>query len=241
MRSGLRVLCPNEPDPTSANLCALAIMTKAPRAGHVKTRLTPPLSADEAAALNISFLRDLARSIGQAGDGARGIGCYTPVGAEEVHDDILPDSFQLIAQRDGDFGQRLMGAVEDLLSVGFAAVCLINSDSPTAPSSVFAEAARVLAAPNDKLVLGPSEDGGYYLIGMKTSVPVSSKKSIGVPLRSWRKPGRAPPRFGLQVHLLPPCYDIDDRRMLWRLCQDLFGPNDSENREMAPATRRLPA
>ncbi len=237
MRSGLRVLRPNESDPTSANRCALAIMTKAPRAGHVKTRLAPPLSPEEAATLNISFLRDLARSIDQAGAGARGIGCYTPVGAEEAYDDILPDHFQLIAQRDGDFGHRLVGAIEDLFSVGFGAVCLINSDSPTAPSSVFAEAVRILASPNDKLVLGPSEDGGYYLIGMKTLHP---RLFEGIDWSTDQVLAQTRARateIGLEVHLLPPCYDVDDRIMLQRLCEDLFGPNESENIEIAPATR----
>ncbi|MDQ3546874.1 MAG: glycosyltransferase, partial [Verrucomicrobiota bacterium] len=126
MRNGPQVLSPNESDPTSANLCALAIMTKAPRAGEVKTRLTPPLRAEEAAALNICFLRDLSASIDKVGAGSRGIGCYTPVGAEEAYRDILPARFQLIAQRETTFGARLAGAVEDILSVGFSSVCLIN-------------------------------------------------------------------------------------------------------------------
>ncbi|HEY3663193.1 MAG TPA: TIGR04282 family arsenosugar biosynthesis glycosyltransferase [Chthoniobacterales bacterium] len=237
MKSRLRVLRPNDPDPTSANLCALALMTKAPRAGHVKTRLMPPLSAEEAAALNISFLRDLARSIDQAETGARGIGCYTPVGAEEVYDDILPDHFQLIAQRDSDLGQRLAGAIEDLLSVGFSAVCLINSDSPTAPAAVFAEAVQVLSQPNERLVLGPSDDGGYYLIGMRK---LYSRLFEGVDWSTGRVLAQTQERaaeIGLEVHLLPSCYDVDDRNTLAKLCRELIGPNESQDSHLAPATR----
>ena len=122
-------------------------MTKAPRAGQVKTRLTPPLSTEEAAALNICFLRDISAAIGRVGGNARGIGCFTPVGTEETYRDIFPAEFQLLAQRDGDLSQRLVGATEDLFAVGFTSVCLINSDSPTAPTSVFAEAARLLSSP----------------------------------------------------------------------------------------------
>ena len=58
-------------------------MTKAPRAGQVKTRLTPPLTAEEAAALNVCFLRDISATIAKVGDGVRGIGCFTPATAAE--------------------------------------------------------------------------------------------------------------------------------------------------------------
>ncbi len=232
-----KVLSPNESDPTSANLCALAIMTKAPRAGQVKTRLTPPLRAEEAAALNICFLRDISASIDKAGDGARGIGCYTPVGSEAVYRDVLPARFQLIAQRETTFGARLAGAVEDLLSVGFSAVCLINSDSPTAPSAVFAEAARILAAPNDQLVLGPSDDGGYYLIGMRKLYPGLFEGIDWSTDRVLAQTRERAAEIGLEVHLLPACYDVDDQKTLRRLCQELLGPNDATENEIAPATR----
>ena len=67
------------------------------------------------------------------------------------------------------FGERLTLAAEDLFSVGFAAVCLIDSDSPTVPQHAYADAVRLLAQPGDRMVLGPSDDGGYYLIGLKTA------------------------------------------------------------------------
>src|SRR3954452_2246302 len=84
-----------------SDLCALGIMTKAPEAGKVKTRLTPPLTAQEAAGLNMCFLRDLGRSISVASteSPALGIGIYTPVGAEEFYGDVLPKGFFLIPQR----------------------------------------------------------------------------------------------------------------------------------------------
>ncbi len=146
-------------------------MTKAPHAGQVKTRLTPPLTAEEAAALNICFLRDIAAAITRVGGNSRGIGCFTPVGAEETYRDIFPIEFHLLAQRGGDLSQRLVGAIEDLIALGFTSVCLINSDSPTAPATVFAEAARVLSSANEAVVIGPSDDGGYYLLGIKKPHP----------------------------------------------------------------------
>src|SRR5207248_8800244 len=84
-----------------------------------------------------------------------------------VYDEILAQRFLLIAQRGEEFGQRLSYAVNDLLLAGFGSVCLINSDSPTVPAATFAEAATELSKPGDRIVLGPSDDGGYYLIGLK--------------------------------------------------------------------------
>jgi uncharacterized protein len=234
-----RVIYPDEHDPGATNLCALAIMTKAPRAGQVKTRLIPPPTAAEAAQLNSCFLRDISAAIDQAGELARGIGCYTPIGAEEAYRESLPAEFQLIAQRDGDFGQRLAGAIEDLLLVGFDSVCLINSDSPTAPASVFTEAVRILSSPNEQLVLGPSEDGGYYLIGMKNlhsrlfeEIDWSTERVLAQTLE---RAGE----IGIAVRLLPVCYDVDDRTALSRLCDELLGPNESRDPESAPATREF--
>src|SRR6184192_1099457 len=152
MRAKHRILAPNKYEPTAPGLCALAIMTKVPRAGQVKTRLTPPLTAEEAAMLNICFLRDIAAAIEKVGAGARGIGCYTPLGAESAYGEILPPDFQLIPQRGENFGARLIFATEDLLNTGFGSVCLINSDSPTLPTYIFAEAVKVLAAPGDVVV-----------------------------------------------------------------------------------------
>ena len=130
-------------------------MTKAPQVGKVKTRLTPPLTAVEAAELNICFLRDSAAAIVRAGAGAKGIGCYTPVDAEAAYQGIFPSDFQLIAQRGSDLSERLIFAVQDLLAVGFSSVCLIGSDSPTIPASTFAEAVKVLSRPERLRGVGP--------------------------------------------------------------------------------------
>src|SRR6476646_9584651 len=136
-----RVLDPSAPSSFGGNLCALAVMTKAPRAGQVKTRLVPPLSPEEAAQLNICFLRDTATAIATAAPAtARGIGVYTPIGAEAAYVDILPADFALLPQRGNAFGERLAFAAEDLFQCGFGSVCLIDSDSPTVSADVYAEA-----------------------------------------------------------------------------------------------------
>src|SRR5438270_9027487 len=168
-----RVVDPAARDRIKKNLCMLALSAKAPLAGRVNTRLVPPLSPEEAAQLNICFLRDTAAAIAKAcGTSARGVGVYTPLGAEAVYIDILPGDFELLPQRGDGFGERLALATEDLFQCGFASVCLIDSDSPTVAADVHAEAVEMLSKPGDRVVLGPSDDGGYYLIGMKHNRPV---------------------------------------------------------------------
>src|ERR1051325_7942702 len=172
-----RVLNPNLPDSDGGGMCALAVMTKAPIAGRVKTRLVPPLTAEEAAELNKCFLRDTAATISNVccsgGLGSpnavkqrielgahttslqcRGIAVYTPMGSESAYIDILPASFNLMPQRGDKFGERLYLAVEDLFKCGFDSVCLVDSDSPTVPPENFAEAVKVLSTTEDRVVLG---------------------------------------------------------------------------------------
>src|SRR6476620_5130312 len=104
-----RVLNPTLSAQVHRGLCALTVMTKAPQAGQVKTRLVPPLMPDDAAELNNCFLRDTAAAISSvsANNEACGIPASTPLGAEAAYADILPAAFNLLPQRGVSFGQRL--------------------------------------------------------------------------------------------------------------------------------------
>jgi uncharacterized protein len=213
-------------------------MTKAPRAGRVKTRLVPPLTNAEAAQLNCSFLRDTAAAIcAAARGGARCIGVYTPVGIEHTYGDILPLNFDLIPQRGEAFGERLYFAAEDLFNCGFESVCLIDSDSPTIPAKSFSQAVELLQGPGDRVVLGPSYDGGYYLIGLKKlhreffeRIEWSTEHVLDQTLRRALE-------IGVEVQMLPRGYDVDDRTALQRLCNELFGENSILGYGIAPHTR----
>src|SRR5207245_11800033 len=100
MQPGHRVLDPAAPASLGKNLCALAVMTKAPRAGKVKTRLVPPLSAEEAAQLNVCFLRDTAAAIVKAcWTSARAVAAYTPIAADAGYIDLLPRQFEPLPHR----------------------------------------------------------------------------------------------------------------------------------------------
>jgi rSAM/selenodomain-associated transferase 1 len=223
-------------------LCALAVMTKAPQAGRVKTRLTPPLSPEEAAALNVCFLCDTAAAIAQTADGerAQGIGVYTPVGAEAAYADVLPTDFALVPQRGEAFGERLAAATGDLLRLGFASLCLIDSDSPTVPPHTFARATEYLSDKQDSVVLGPSDDGGYYLIGLKKLHRPLFERIDWSTDRVLEQTIAAAGAIGLPVHLLPTWYDVDDRATLTRLCNEFFRDDGrSSDGFEAPATRRF--
>jgi hypothetical protein len=198
-------------------------MAKAPRAGKVKTRLQPPLSAEEAAALNVRFLRDTAENIAEVADesGAQGIICYTPVGDEEAFDDLLPDGFALIAQRGDGFGERLLCAAEDLLSCGFGAVCLIDSDSPTLPGVALREAVRELGRRGERVVIGPSEDGGYYLIGLKRAEPKVFERITWSTESVYAQTVERVREAGLELVELPKWYDVDDAATLAVLEREL--------------------
>src|SRR5947209_6603431 len=117
-------------DPISSSsprdaLCALALMAKVPFAGPVKTRLTPPLSPEEAATLSTCFLRDMITNVfGMKGDGTEGIVLYTPADAGAFLHNLLPDGFKLVVQRGQTLGERLINAATDLLKNGFESVCL---------------------------------------------------------------------------------------------------------------------
>ena len=220
-----RVLDPALETQVPPDLCALAVMTKAPRAGKVKTRLTPPLTPDEAAALNICFLRDTTAAISTtASEGhARGIGVYTPVGEEAAYEGVLPAHFELVPQRGNSFGERLISATEDLLRIGFASVCLIDSDSPTVPQQAYLQATRLLSQPGDRVVLGPSDDGGYYLIGLKKLHRRLFEEIDWSTERVFQQTLERASEIGVAVELLPLGYDVDDRATLRRLCGELLG------------------
>lgn len=218
------ILRPGARDAELVGVCALAVMAKAPRAGKVKTRLQPPLSAEEAAALNVRFLRDTAENIAAVASegGAQGLICYTPVGDEEAFDDLLPDGFALITQRGDGFGERLLSAAEDILNCGFGAVCLIDSDSPTLPSVALREAVRELKRPGERVVIGPSEDGGYYLIGLKSAEPKVFEGIAWSTERVYAQTVERVREAGIELVELPKWYDVDDAATLAVLERELI-------------------
>ncbi len=203
--------------------CGIAVMAKSSVPGLTKTRLVPPLTYDEAAAFNTAFLRDVAANIGAAAQAAdiTGYMAFGPPGSENFFKDNLGPEIGLIEVWLPDFGDCLFTAIDRMLAWHGAAVVL-NSDSPTLPTAILVETARVLAQPGDRAVIGPSTDGGYYLLGIK-------KRHRGLfEGISWstehvaRQTLRRAEELGIGVHVLPPWYDVDDRDSLKLLRAELF-------------------
>ena len=213
-------------------------MAKAPLAGEVKTRLVPPLTPTEAAALNVCFLQDMAANVGDVADAHRasGLVVYTPVGAEAAFDGVLPEGFKLLAQRGESLGDRLCNATDDLLKQGYSSICLINSDSPTLPRSVLDRAIELLAHDGDRVVLGAADDGGYYLIGLKRAHRSLFDRIAWSTAEVLAHTIERAEEIGVPVELLPRWYDVDDTTTLNRLCEELFEQRQ-DGAYLAPHTR----
>ena len=218
-----------------AEYCAIAVMAKAPRIGAAKTRLVPPLSAAEAAGLSACFIRDATENIAAAAQQAaiESYIAYSPPGAAAEFPPLLAEGTRLLQSRRVGLGASLYDATEDLLAAGYGSACLVNSDSPTLPTSLLVDAARALSLPGDRIVLGPAEDGGYYLIGLKQPhVRLFDDIAWSTPLVLAQTVERAR-EIGLEPLVLPLWYDVDDVESLQRLIAELLGEADKSDRGTA--------
>jgi rSAM/selenodomain-associated transferase 1 len=186
----------------------LIIFAKEPRPGQVKTRLSPPLSPEEAAQLYHSFLQDILEEMAR-GPEVRLAVAFSPPEAQVFFHGLAPPGTYLFPQEGADLGERMARAFARGFAAGFGPVLLRGGDVPDLPAAMVSEATGVLAAGQDRVVLGPCPDGGYYLIGLSQPQPLlfqgpawSSRTVLTDTLRLARE-------LGLRVHLLPPWPDID--------------------------------
>lgn len=200
---------------------AVAIMAKAPWPGQVKTRLCPPLSLEEAADLYRCFLLDKIEQLRSLAGASLAIS-YAPAEAAGVFETLAPGVL-LVAQEGPDLGARLANTFARLFARGFTAALAIDSDTPSLPTRYLEAAVERLASPDVDLVLGPSDDGGYYLIGMRSlepelfeAMPWSTSRVLPETIR------RAAAR-GLRVAHLPTWFDVDTYADLERLEASLPG------------------
>lgn len=149
------------PTPGTGAPVALALLAKAPVAGRVKTRLCPPCSPEQAAALARASLEDTLDAM-LTTPGTRPV-----VVLDGEPGDWLPDGIPVVAQRSGDLGDRLQGALDDI----GGPVLVIGMDTPQLTSALLSTAKAALLAPGTDAVLGPAADGGYWLIGVRASQP----------------------------------------------------------------------
>ncbi|KQC04583.1 MAG: hypothetical protein APR53_09780 [Methanoculleus sp. SDB] len=193
-------------------------MAKQPVPGTVKTRLCPPLTPLAAAELYGAFLRDTVLNV----SGIRDADCfvaYDPETAGDFFSRMAPERVRCIAQGDGDLGGKLSGIAERLFSMGYGKVILMGSDTPHLPAEYLTKALRRLDFRD--VVLGPCDDGGYYLIGSRQHLPAlfsdmpwSTSRVLSMTLERTR--GK-----GLSGYLLPVWYDLDTIEDVRRLAGDM--------------------
>ena len=195
---------------------AVIVFLKAPVPGTVKTRLMPRFSADEAADLYRAMVEDLLARLDRF-EGVAVRVCFAPPRAGRSIRAWLGRHVGLEPQRGGDLGARMSAAFKSAFRAGFDRVVLVGSDVPGLTPRVLSKA---LAALHDNdVVLGPSPDGGYYLIGMTearirlfSEMPWSTRRVL-------RETLRRASTLGVSVEVLAPLEDIDtaaDARRLWR-------------------------
>ncbi len=220
----------------------VAIMAKAPRAGLSKTRLMSLLSGEEAAALSGAFLRDVTQNLADAAP-SRAVPyvAYAPAGAEALFDGLLAPGTRLLLA-DGQcgappgvqgFGRCLLHAMQALFERGHSAACVLNADSPTLPARLLRQAVALLEQPGHRAVMGPAEDGGYYLLGARLP---SASLFAGIEWSTDRVAGQTRQRAladGLEFLELDPWYDVDEPAALVRVMRELASPGDCYP---APAT-----
>jgi uncharacterized protein len=212
---------------------ALCIMAKAPEPGQVKTRLCPLLSPTEAAELYRCFLLDKIAQV-RAVARTEPVIAYAPAHAATAFEALAP-GFTLLAQRGADLTTRLLAVCAELFRSGCDVAILIDSDTPTLPAQRLERAVAVMSGGERDIVLGPSEDGGYYLIGLRQLHPEifeGMRWSTPTVLEETERRARA---LGLSTTRLDAWYDVDTAVDFARLRADLAATPDGEPRH----TRRF--
>ena len=186
---------------------ALVLFAKAPIAGEVKTRLQPEITPENSARLQEAMIKDSISLMSEINNVEKII-YFLPIEKKYVFEkftDGLP--FHLNCQNGVDLGEKMANSFHDLFNKGFFRVVVIGTDSPTLPKEYISKA--FIDLNNADLVIGPSIDGGYYLIGFKEKVlPVFSPVEWGSN-KVLLQTEELIKIHNLKLSLLPVHYDID--------------------------------
>ena len=231
--------------PIRAN--ALVVMAKAPIPGGVKTRLMPVFSALEAAALARALLLDQLEHLRALRNTDLYL-AFTPPGARRLIRRLAPPRFEVFSQAGGDLGARMRHIFAMLFAQGHRRIVLIGGDLPPVPLRYFTQAFTYLDAkksrfrfdvPQQRVVLGPSLDGGYYLVGLNRELPVLFRRmtwSHGQVLAVTLARLRA---LKIPSFQLSPWFDIDTPADLKAFTQDWVMPNQREMKHTMKTLARV--
>jgi len=200
----------------------IGVMARPPVSGRCKTRLTPPLSHDAAAELYRAMLLDSLSAYARV-EATRHVVMATPEDdGPAVLRELAPAPWEIVVQHGDGLGARLAHAFTTL-GEGGGAVALLDSDSPTVPVATIGPALAEIAG-RDRALVGPCDDGGYYLIGLGAVGPRSIGVLTDIPWSTNQVMDATRARcasLGLPLGELPTWYDVDDAATLARISEEL--------------------
>jgi rSAM/selenodomain-associated transferase 1 len=223
----------SDDEQASSRPVAIALLCKAPRPGLSKTRLIPAVGDRGSADLSRAFLLDVGRTVRAAADetGARAVAVFAPEDARPEIGALLPDFDGAFPQMSGSLGDMMLSALQILLSDHGAAI-LVGSDVPTVPVDLLAAAIRAVRDASTDVVIAPTRDGGYFLIGMRQRHRILFDDMVWSTDTVFAVTCARAQSAGLRLAVLPQWYDVDDAAALAALEADL-----EDGRACAPATR----
>jgi rSAM/selenodomain-associated transferase 1 len=206
---------------------ALILMTRIPIPGKTKTRLMKVLSGEECAQIHSCFLMDVFETLKNINDFADIFLTYTPDDSLGVIKEMVPDWMTCFPQMGENLGERMKNSIDMLLKKGYEKVILIGSDIPDLSARDLKKAFMVLDS-ND-IVLGPTLDGGYYLVGMKTTHKEIFNNSLKWGNKSvFEATVDIANKCGLKIGLASKYRDIDDEKDLLNFIERFNGEVQDE-------------
>ena len=207
---------------------AIIIMTKVPQAGEVKTRLQPFLTARQSAEISVSFLQDAEQKAKTVSLNL--IIAFSPFEKKNFLVDILQTKPILVEQEGANLGEKMFNAFQFAFEQNSDAVIMVGTDSPTFPPE-FIKQAFALLETKTNTVLGKTEDGGFYLIGLrKLDKKIFENVEWSSP-KTFEQTKRNIENLDLSLSEIPVWYDVDTPEDLKRLEKEL-----AENPQLAPKT-----
>lgn len=215
---------------------SLIMFAKEPVPGKVKTRLIPHMSPQKAAELYKAFIVDTVADLTKLKVQALTI-AYTPASHTTAFHELVGQLIPLFPQRGETLGERLKNAFQDSFCKEIKRVVIIGTDSPTLPTPYIKEAFYALR--NVPIVIGPTFDGGYYLIGLSQFTgEIFDGIAWGAATVFCQTIERIK-KLNLEFHLLPPWYDIDTPSDLLFLRSHLLAMKLSGCREIPIKTSQF--
>jgi rSAM/selenodomain-associated transferase 1 len=215
--------------PSTSNDNLLIIFIKAPRAGYVKTRIAKTIGAENAAAVYRALVLDLLENLSPAQNFDIQLMVWPPDGRDEIQD-WLSVKYPIRVQAEGDLGEKMRNAFMNGFHQGYKKIIIIGSDLPVLTSQHISTAFQELQRVD--LIVGPSTDGGYYLIGLNKPFPGLFKKISWSTSQVLHQTLNRAEKSSMTVQLLKEMRDVDD-------FQDLkFLLNNQQNTILLPTLSR---